>query len=404
MRANVFTDGSLARFAGQFAWLALDTEKERNAPARAKLAPEALPSFFVVDASTEKVVVRWTGGATAPQLAKILTEAREKWAAGRKGKGAPAAKPAPGKPAADEALVRADAAYGEAKYKEAAAAYAEALASAPEGWSSYPRAVESMLFALDRANDPVKAVALARTAWPKLRRSPSAANVASSGLGGAMALPEGDPERPKAIAEFEAACREVVTDRSIPASGDDRSGVYLALLDARDDAGDADGRKKLLGEWIAFLEAEAAAAPTPEARSVFDSHRLTAAIQLGTPERAIPALEASEKDFPDDYNPPARLAGAYEAMGKWDQALAASDRALAKVYGPRKLNVWETRAKIFVGKGDREAARNVLQEALRYAEALPVGQRSEGRIASLKKKIAELSVPAAGSGGAAPAK
>lgn len=137
MRANVFTDGSLARFAGQFAWLALDTEKERNAPARAKLAPEALPSF-VVDASTEKVVVRWTGGATAPQLAKILTEAREKWAAGRKGKGAPAAKPAPGKPAADEALVRADAAYGEAKYKEAAAAYAEALASAPEGWSPTP--------------------------------------------------------------------------------------------------------------------------------------------------------------------------------------------------------------------------------------------------------------------------
>ena len=50
-------------------------------------------------------------------------------------------------------------------------------------------------------------------------------------------------------------------------------------------------------------------------------------------------LQASERDLPDDYNPPARLATAYKAMRRWDEALAASDRALAKAYGPRKLGM-----------------------------------------------------------------
>ena len=63
-------------------------------------------------------------------------------------------------------------------------------------------------------------------------------------------------------------------------------------------------------------------------------------------------LEASEKDLPEDYNPPARLANAYKAMKKWDEALAASDRAMAKVYGPRKLGVYSTRVDILSGKGD----------------------------------------------------
>jgi tetratricopeptide (TPR) repeat protein len=120
-------------------------------------------------------------------------------------------------------------------------------------------------------------------------------------------------------------------------------------------------------------------------------------MELGEPERAIPMLEASERELPDDYNPPARLAVAYKAMKKWDDALAASDRAMAKVYGPRKLGVYSTRADLFAGRGDTTAARKTLEEAIEYAEALPPGHRSEGTIAGLKKKLEGLS-PASGSG------
>ena len=88
-------------------------------------------------------------------------------------------------------------------------------------------------------------------------------------------------------------------------------------------------------------------------------------------------LEQSERDFPEDYNPPARLAIAYRAMKKWDEALAASDRALSRVYGPRKIVVLQARADIYAKKGDLAAAKKTWGEALATAEALPKEQRSE---------------------------
>ena len=74
-------------------------------------------------------------------------------------------------------------------------------------------------------------------------------------------------------------------------------------------------------------------------------------------------------------------------MKRYDEALAASDRAVAKAYGPRKIGILQTRADIYAGKGDAAAARRTMEEALRYAQELPAGQRSERTIASLRKKL-----------------
>jgi tetratricopeptide (TPR) repeat protein len=134
----------------------------------------------------------------------------------------------------------------------------------------------------------------------------------------------------------------------------------------------------------------AAKAPTADARAVFDSHRLSAYLALGQPERAVPMLEASEKAMPDDYNPPARLATAYKAMKRWDDAAAASDRALAKAYGPRRLLVLRTRADIELGRADTTAARRVLSEALTTAKGFPEGQHSERSIAAIQKSLDAL--------------
>jgi tetratricopeptide (TPR) repeat protein len=171
------------------------------------------------------------------------------------------------------------------------------------------------------------------------------------------------------------------------AAADDVSTSYLSLIHARKDAGDAPGARKDAEAWAAFLEGQAAAANTPEQRAVFDSHRLSAYMELQQPERAIPMLQASEKDLPDDYNPPSRLAVAFMAMKKPDEALAASTRALPKVTGPRRVQVLQRRSDIFAAKGDAAAAREALEQALASAEALPAGQRSEGQIKALKKKL-----------------
>ena len=163
--------------------------------------------------------------------------------------------------------------------------------------------------------------------------------VARSGLDCALGLGKEDATRAAAIAEMEGATRKTVADASLGAAADDVSSSYLSLVQARKDAGDAAGATKDAEAWASFLEAQAAAAKTPEQRAVFDSHRLSAYLELKQPERAIPMLQASELDLPGDYNPPSRLAVAYMAMQKPDEALAASNRALPKVTGPRRVQV-----------------------------------------------------------------
>jgi tetratricopeptide (TPR) repeat protein len=378
MRAFVFTDRSLTRHAGRFVWLEIDTEKQQNAALKKKLGVPALPTYFVMDPADEKVALRWVGGFTVAQLDRLLDD------------GVAAVRSGAGRRGADTALARADRLYGEASDSLAVLAYREALALAPPGWRQYSRVVEAMLFALDRTGDYAAEAELARESWPRLRGTASGANVAGSGLGAALSLPDSTPGRTALVAAFEIAVREVLADTALGIADDDRSGLYLGLLGARQDAKDQDGAKRIAMEWSAFVDGAAARAKTPEQRAVFDSHRLSAYRELGQTERAIPMLEAAERDLPGDYNPPARLATAYLWMKRWDEALAPSDRALAKAYGPRKLGIYSTRADIFSGKGDREAARRTLEEAIAYADALPPGQRSEAAIAGLRRKLEAL--------------
>ena len=384
MRAYVFTDPALASQARRFVWLGIDTEKPANAALRKRLSIAALPSYFILDPADERVAVRWVGGATAPQLARLLDDARVAVATGTTTSGKAAETPA------DAALARADDAYGRADYAAAAPAFREALAKAPTGWPRLGRAVESFLYTLDQIEGYEEGAQLALDTYPRLPHSPSTANIAASGLDCALSLPREHPKRASLVAALESITRTVVQDRSIPMAADDRSGVYISLLDARQDARDSTGAHAVAGAWAAFLEGEAQRAKTPDARAVFDPHRLSAYLELGTPERAVPMLTASERDLPDDYNPPARLATAYKAMKRWSEALAASDRAMAKAYGPRKLLLYQTRSDIYLGLADSTAARRTLSEAVSFAEGLPTGQRSETTIASLKKKLQAL--------------
>jgi tetratricopeptide (TPR) repeat protein len=165
----------------------------------------------------------------------------------------------------------------------------------------------------------------------------------------------------------------------------------------RSQAEDAEGAKKTAAEWLAYLDAEAAKAPNPRARAVFDSHRLAAALEAGVPERAIAFLTESEKSLPDDYNPPARLAAAYKAAEKLPEALAAADRALKLAYGPRKLRVYSTKVDVLEKAGKIDEAKATMEEAIRYAESLPKAQVNERTIASLKTRLAKIGTkPAAG--------
>src|SRR5258707_13520727 len=105
MRAHVLTDPALAKHAGRFAWLSVDTEKAQNARFIEKFPVESWPTFFVVDASTEKPVLKWTGTLDLPRLEKLLDEGE-------------IALRAPGAKTPEKALAGADRAYGEGGKRE----------------------------------------------------------------------------------------------------------------------------------------------------------------------------------------------------------------------------------------------------------------------------------------------
>jgi tetratricopeptide (TPR) repeat protein len=376
MKAYVFTDKALQRHAGQFVWLSLDVEKAQNALYKKKYGANALPMYFVVDPKTEKVALRWVGGASVPQLQKVLADGLTAVKGGGRG--------------VEDVLARADRSYAAADYAKAAADYREALRLAPPGWSRSARVTESLLYAQYETKDWSGCAKAARDAWPRLRATTSAANVAASGLSCALELPAEDPSRADLVKSLAAASREIVTAPRRDLAADDVSAVYETLASEREDAKDEEGRRKVLQERARFLEAAAARAKNPEARAVFDSHRLGTYLELGEPERALPMLQASERGLPDDYNPPARLALTYKAMKRYDDAIAASDRALAKTYGPRKLGILQTRSDIYKEKGDTAAARKTIEQAVELAESLPEGQRSERTISALRKKLESL--------------
>jgi len=373
MRALVFTDEALASEAGRFVWLDINTELADNAAFRRQFQVQALPTYFVVDPRTEAILGRRVGGATVDQLRDFLDASYTAFQGGMT--------------PADLASVRAESLYAAGAKVEAIEAYREALSAADAGWTGYGRTVEALLFALQMADDCPAAARLARDAWPKLKATPAAANVAVTGLDCALELPGDDPDREALLHFMIDASREVTSDLALPIMPDDRSSAFGDLAYAYGEMGDSTAARATNEAWAAFLEAEAGKAKTPEQRTVYDSHRLSAYLELDQPERAVPMLVQSEQEFPDDYNPPARLAVAYLKMGKLDDALAANDRALALAYGPRKIRILLNRSDIFDARQDPDGRRAALEEALTAAESLPEGQRSESTIAAVKRRL-----------------
>ena len=375
MRATVLNDPALAKHAGRFAWLSINAEESRNAAFVEHLGVQNYPTFLVLDGATGNVALRWAGSLTTPEFERLLDDGERAVAAS-------------GGSGADAALARADRLGAERKTAEAAAAYTEALRLAPAAWAGRGRALNSLLAALQKSGDLAQCAAVARKETPALERGPAFAAAAAAGLGCAVEAPESASWRDAAVRELEALVVESLGLDNVLA--DDRSSAYGVLVELRKTRGDPAGAKEMAGRWMTFLESQAAAARSVEARAAFDSHRVSAALALGDPVRAVPALLASERDLPDDYNPPARLAILYREMGRFDEALAASRRALDKAYGARKLRIFDTLADVYAKKGDPASARRTLEEALAYADTLPKSQQPQTLLAQLRKKASAI--------------
>lgn len=361
MKEQVFTRPAFAAFEKQVVFASIDTEKTKSAAFLDKFPIEVWPTLLFIDPATEKVVLKWLGSADEAQMQALLEAAR-----GGTGK----------VKEADEELSRGN--HGSA---------AEKYQAALDTGEVKTRTVLSMLSAMAMAK---QAEACARTTVEQLPLFTVAQERVAAltwGLGCALDLDEGKSKSATLDLLVREGTKALKLEGVLP---DDTSGLYELLVAEREAAKDDEASQKLAAEWLAFLEKQAAQAKTPAERAVFDPHRVSAALASKQAAKMVEPLLQSEKDFPKDYNPPARLAVIRRELGQLDDAAKDIERALSKCKeGPRKLRLYETKASILDKKGDAAGRKKTLEEAVKYAKKLPRSQVSAKRLAALEAQLTQ---------------
>ena len=342
-------------------WLSVDTEREENALIVSKLAVRVLPTLYVVESANESPLLAWSGSLTADELAELL-EGTEL-----------SAHPSEGGAAA-VALVHGQRASAAGHLQDAVRAYREALAVAPPGWPKRAQAVDALVAALADEKQFAECATTGADAAPSLHPGTALADVLRTAIGCAQELSPSSPARGR-LSELAAFGEHVTSDADVPILADDRSDLFGYVVGALRELGRDADVNRVAQAWSTFLDEQAARAPTPAARAVFDAHRVRAYAAIGQPERALPMLAQSEHDFPEDYNPPARMAAVYLGAKRYEEALDALKRALGRAYGPRKLQIFALEADVYEAKGDRASVLGALQTALDYARVVSLTAR-----------------------------
>lgn len=338
MRSFVLNDPRVLAHANDAIWLALDADRPENEAFFAEHPAPALPTFFLFDAPGGEETARnspprevWIGGLEAEDVLSLV-------GGGRGGDPRVAAQ------------TKMQLAGDFAGCVKAAAVVSGTAGQSHDRWGT---------------------LILRATALSCAGESPTLA-----------------VEQAHLASETETSVLEALSqpEEEVRAHVDDLSSAYEALTEGTDGA----ERLRHARAWCTFLESRAAKATSAGERAVFDPHRLLAYLAAGTPERALPMLEQSRKDFPEDFNPPARLARALEALGRTDEALVAIDEALARVYGPRTLRIYETKAKILRGRSDLGREARVLDAAVARAKEIPLTPSAQRTLDAMIQRRASL--------------
>ncbi len=376
MREYTFTQSSLAPLAKDFVFLSLDTEKESNAPFVRKFANEVWPTLYVIDPNAERADVKWGGTATALELSELLYSARP-----RAGEG-PEARAREAFAAGNRATAAGELDHAEASYRAALGVWGTG-ADAPMT-RDRARVVEALTSNLSDREKWADCLTLTHSELPHMPRGSSRATVVSVAV--ECADEAHDADKSNALLALVRAELAGPDDGSMLA--DDRSSLYDTLVGAQEKRPETkDQAKKDAEAWAAMLEHEANAAKTKEARAVFDPHRLLAYTAAGREADAIPMLAASEKDFPADYNPKARLAKVYFDTKDFTRARSYVDAAFAQVYGPRTLRVAALGASIAAAQGKPDDAKKFLKSALDRTRMLPLTAKQRKLFESTERDL-----------------
>ena len=372
MRATL-ADASLARYAGRFVWLELNFDKPVNQAFLERHGVLYTPSFFVINPVDEQTTVTQIGGMTLPELTQFLDQ-------GAGGVMAKAGMPP------NAALARGDEMLARGRHAEAAAAYQEALRLGGKTWPQHERAIGSVTWALMLGGQSQACAETAALEAPSMTRGQMFGRVVLAGLvcanqGQQAPWAEAARKTLRPLAEKAVALPEMLRDH--------RFQLYQQLMHAADMAGDEATVTRWGDRWLQELDATRPA--NDDERSALDIARADAASLLGAPSRVLPALIASERAMPTNYNASLRLAQMEFEAKRYDEAIAACDRGLAHVNGPLgRAWLLETKADALTQVGRPEEARRVLEAALQSAQLIGVKDARDRNVRMISNRIKRL--------------
>jgi thiol-disulfide isomerase/thioredoxin len=386
MQQTVLADPSVRALHDRFVWLAVDTDRERNAEVAGRFPVNAWPTFFVVSADDHNVESRLVGSATVREFREFLEQGEGLWRESR------------GDGGLDEALhhVRdGDRAATARDWRAADAAYTRALDG--DLGDRLPDVLVAAIGARSKAGEWARCVELGRARLADAARARSAkaadfaayADLCADKLDGAASV-----ALRRAIVAGDSPVRAVLMDPASPLSVDDRSDGLRILREVHDALGDKDAGTALAERQRALLLEAIERAPDARAAMTFNWPLAEASVRLGRPGDAIPVVARSVDALPDEYDPPHRLAWLLLMAGRPGEALPWADKSLGLAYGPRKARVQTLVADVHAALGDVEAERAARAAVVAILEALPAPQQNPPALDDARAALAKVGVPA----------
>lgn len=368
MKHFVFTDSSLTPLTKRAVFVALDTDRPENGRFVEQFPIEVWPTFFVIDGRSERVVGLWPGAASAAEFRNFVehsVRAIEALHRDEINENSPLGK-----------LLDANVAELARDYAHAAELYGEAVRLAPNDWERRSEALLGWISALREARRVNECVKVGGTYADQVHGAARPIDFVRNYHSCAKQL-KNAAERRKieqaALARVSALCDAPAPDTSV----DDRADALDLLAELLANTGNTEGERRARVRRLTLLEEAAARAPSPAAASTFDYARAETYLALGQTDDALRMLAEREKQLPDSYEPPARMASLLHRLGRDNEAKVAIERALARAYGPRKLRYLSLKAAIVGALGDTDAQIRTLEAEVAGYEGLQLESYAE---------------------------
>ncbi len=383
MKTTVFTDAAMAAIADKFVFVAIDTDRDRNAATVAAFPIAAWPTFYVI-APSEQVLGRLVGSASAGQFVAFVQASQIK-----------------ADPESMAALItQGDQAVTRGDYATAEPLFAAALEKATKDAPRRPQIILAMLQAKAKRNDFMGCVALAEREAGNLGHTSAASDAMHIALSCAEPLAKQDAAGAQAAARMRTVAittwAALLAAPDAQLSIDDRADVMVGMREAYDTMDKHSDAVAMAETQRALLDDAAAKAGSPLAASTYNWPRAEVYVYLDRALDIVPALIASANALPTNYDPPYRAAWALFQGQKYADAALWATKASVLAYGPRKARVLTLLIDIAKAQGDHGAELSARRELVANYKALPITAQNPKALAAAEADLAKAQAQAAG--------